>query len=113
MAEYALQFVGNPYVWGECSLTEGADSPGFTKSVFGHFGMELPHDSGKQNDLGTDVSSLEEALPGDLVFYDTPAHVAIYIGKGMVVHALPQKGICVSEVDYDEVVNIRRIVNGE
>ncbi|MGN0426122.1 MAG: C40 family peptidase [Acetatifactor sp.] len=112
-AEYALQFVGNPYAWGESSLTEGADCSGFTKSVFEHFGVEIPHDSTKQKDLGTEVSALEEAVPGDLVFYDTPAHVAIYIGNGMVVHALPQNGICVSDVNFDEVISIRRIVNAE
>ncbi len=110
VAEYALQFVGNPYAWGESSLTEGTDSSGFTKSVFEHFGVELPHDSKMQDDLGVNVSTLEEAVPGDLIFYDTPAHVAIFIGKGMVVHALPQEGICISDVNFDEIISIRRII---
>ncbi len=110
VAEYALQFVGNPYAWGESSLTEGTDSSGFTKSVFEHFGVELPHDSKMQDDLGVNVSALEEAVPGDLIFYDTPAHVAIFIGKGRVVHALPQEGICISDVNFDEIISIRRII---
>lgn len=110
VAEYALQFVGNPYAWGESSLTEGTDSSGFTKSVFEHFGVELPHNSTEQNDFGIEISLLEDAVPGDLVFYDTPAHVAIYIGDEKVVHALPQHGICISDVKFDEIVSIRRIM---
>ncbi len=109
-AEYALQFVGNPYSWGDDSLTEGTDSSGFTKSVYGHFGISLPHNSGRQRELGTKVESLENAKPGDLIFYETPAHVAIYIGDGMVVHAMPEIGICISEVDFDDVSEIRRIM---
>lgn len=110
IAKYAIQFVGNPYEWGACSLTEGTDCSGFTKSVFGHFGIELPHDSEKQKNMGTEVASLENAFPGDLVFYDTPAHVAVYIGDRKVVHAMPQDEICISDVDFDEVVIIRRII---
>lgn len=113
VAEYALQFVGNPYVWGDDSLTEGTDSSGFTKSVYENFGISLPHDSGKQNELGTEIEALEKALPGDLIFYDTPSHVAIYIGEGLIVHAVPQYGICVSEADFDEVLSIRRILDTE
>lgn len=113
VAKFALQFVGNPYAWGESSLTEGTDCSGFTKSVFEYFGIELPHDSIKQKDIGIEISTLEYAMPGDLVFYDTPLHVAIYIGNGMVVHALPQNGICVSDVTFDEVSNIIRIVDVE
>lgn len=109
VAEYALQFVGNPYAWGESSLTEGTDSSGFTKSVFEHFGIELPHNSKEQNDFGMEIGSLEDAMPGDLVFYDTPAHVAIYIGDEKVVHAWPQDGICVSDVNFDEIVQIKRL----
>lgn len=113
VAEYALQFVGNPYVWGSDSLTEGADSAGFTKSIYEHFGICLPHDSRKQCDLGTEVKTLEEVMVGDLVFYDTPSHVAIYIGDGLIVHSMPQDGICVSKVDFDEILSIRRLLDIE
>lgn len=113
VAEYALQFVGNPYAWGSDSLTEGTDSSGFTKSVYEHFEITLPHDSRKQCELGTEVNTLEEATVGDLVFYDTPSHVAIYIGDGLIVHSMPQDGICVSEVDFDEILSIRRMLDIE
>ncbi len=113
VAAYALQFVGNPYAWGSDSLTEGTDSSGFIKSVYEHFGISLPHDSRKQEELGTEVEALENAISGDLVFYDTPSHVAIYVGDGLIVHAMPQEGICVSEVDFDDIVSIRRILNME
>lgn len=113
VAEYALQFVGNPYAWGSDSLTEGTDSSGFTKSVYAYFGISLPHNSKEQNEFGTEVETLDTTLPGDLVFYDTPSHVAIYIGDGMVVHSMPQSGICVSEVDFDEIISIKRILNAE
>lgn len=112
-AAYALQFVGNPYVWGENSLTEGTDSSGFTESVYAHFGISLPHDSRSQREAGTKVGALEEAVPGDLVFYETPAHVALYIGDGLIVHAMPEMGICISEADFDTVSEIRRVVNGD
>jgi len=110
-AEYALQFVGNPYAWGGDSLTDGTDSSGFTKSVYEHFEISLPHNTGEQRKLGTEVEDIENAEPGDLIFYDTPVHVAIYIGDGLVVHAMPQEGICVSEADFDEIAGIRRIFN--
>ena len=111
VVEYALQFVGNPYAWGCDSLTEGTDSSGFTKSVYEHFGISLEHDSRKQMDAGIEVDSINNAKAGDLVFYDTPAHVAIYVGDGLVVHAMTQEGICVSEVDLDEVTGVRRILD--
>ena len=113
VAEYALQFVGNPYMWGGESLTEGTDSSGFTKSIYEHFGFSLPHDAREQCAFGTEVDTVEDAIPGDLVFYDTPSHVAIYIGDGMIVHSMSQDGICVSEVDFDEIISIRRILNVE
>lgn len=109
-AEYALQFVGNPYVWGEESLTEGTDSSGFTKSVYAHFGVSLPHSATAQRAMGTKVETLENAEPGDLIFYETPAHAAIYLGDGIVVHAMPETGICISEADFDEIEEIRRIM---
>ncbi len=110
-AEYALQFVGNPYAWGDDSLTEGTDSSGFTKSVYEHFEISLPHDSDGQRELGTKVETLENARPGDLIFYETPDHVAIYIGDGFIVHAMPRIGICTSEADFDDISEIRRIMN--
>ncbi len=109
-AEYALQFVGNPYVWGEDSLTEGTDSSGFSKSVYAHFDISLPHSSSGQRTSGMKVETIENAEPGDLVFYETPAHVAIYIGDGLIVHAMPEMGICISEADFDEIAEIRRVV---
>ena len=111
-AEYALQFVGNPYAWGEESLTQGTDSSGFTKSVYAHFGVSLPHDTTGQREIGTEVEMVESAQPGDLIFYETPAHAAIYLGEGMVVHAMPEMGVCISEADFDEIAEIRRIVDG-
>ena len=110
IAEYALAFVGNPYAWGETSLTNGADSSGFVQSVYANFQIDLPRSTDKQRKEGTKVESLSEAKPGDLIFYDGPAHVAIYLGEGKVVHAMPQDGICVSDADFDEIAGIRRIV---
>ena len=111
-AEYALQFVGNPYAWGEESLTQGTDSSGFTKSVYAHFGVSLPHNTTGQREIGTEVETLDSAQPGDLIFYETPAHAAIYLGEGMVVHAMPEMGVCISEADFDEISEIRRFVDG-
>lgn len=111
IASYALQFVGNPYAWGGDSLTDGTDSSGFTKSVYEYFEIDLPHSSNKQRESGTEVDTLENAKPGDLIFYETPAHVAIYIGDGMIVHAAPQIGICISEADFDDISEIRRIMH--
>lgn len=110
VVEYALQFVGNPYTWGGDNLTEGTDSSGFAKSVYAYFGVSLPHSSVEQLKFGVEIDELTSAQPGDLLFYETPAHVAIYIGKRKVVHAMPQKGICVSEADFDEIKRIRRII---
>lgn len=109
IVEYAIQFVGNSYVWGGDSLTEGTDSSGFTKSVYAYFNVNLPHSSAEQRKLGEQIDALANALPGDLVFYETPAHVAIYMGNNKVIHAMSQIGICVSEVDFDEIVEIRRV----
>ncbi len=108
-AEYALTFVGNPYVWGGESLTEGCDSSGFTKGVYEHFGVSLPHAASEQRDYGEEVEGPDAARPGDLFFYDEPSHVAVYIGDNKIVHADTQYGICVSEADYDEIAAIRRI----
>jgi cell wall-associated NlpC family hydrolase len=108
-AEYALSFVGNPYLWGGSSLTEGTDSSGFAMSIYENFDISLPHSTKGQREQGTQVEDLTQALPGDLLFYESPSHVAVYIGNGKIVHAHPTLGICVSEADFDQIVMIRRI----
>lgn len=108
VAEYALQFVGNPYVYGGTSLTEGADCSGFVMSVYENFGVSLPHSSAADRNQGYAVGSLEEAQPGDLICYS--GHVALYIGDNQIVHASTAKtGIIVSRADYKKILAIRRI----
>lgn len=108
VAEYALQFVGNPYVYGGTSLTEGADCSGFVMSVYANFGVSLPHSSSADRKQGSAVEGLENAQPGDLICYS--GHVALYIGDGQIVHASTKKtGIIVSRADYKKILAIRRI----
>lgn len=108
VAEYALQFVGNPYVWGGTSLTNGADCSGFVMSVYANFGVSLPHSSKADRTQGYAVEGLENAQPGDLICYS--GHVALYIGNGQIVHAAnAKKGIIVSNADYKKILAIRRI----
>jgi len=108
VAKYAIQFIGNPYVWGGESLTEGADCSGFVMKVYEHFGVELPHSSAADRHQGYPVKGLENALPGDLICYS--GHVALYIGDGQIVHAASTKsGIIVSKADYRQILAIRRI----
>ena len=113
LCQYAKQFIGNPYVWGGTSLTNGADCSGFTLSVFKKYGIKLPHYSVSQSQMGTKVS-LSEAKAGDLVFYakgNTVNHVAIYLGNGQVVHASsPRTGIKISNVGYRTIHSIRNII---
>lgn len=103
LCQYAKQFLGNPYVWGGTSLTNGADCSGFVLSVFGKYGVSLPHSSRAQANMGTSISAAE-LQPGDLVFYakgGTINHVAIYIGNGQVIHASsPKTGIKISNYNY-------------
>ena len=112
---YALQFVGNPYVYGGSSLTNGTDCSGFTMAVYAHFGYGLPHSSGSQSGCGYAVS-LDSLQPGDLLFYTNDGgsgigHVALYIGGGQIVHAsTPATGIKVSSAFYRTPVAARRIV---
>ena len=110
LVQYAKQFIGNPYVWGGTSLTNGADCSGFTMSVYKKYGISLPHHSGSQAQLGRKVT-LAEAQPGDLVFYAKNGsinHVAIYIGGGQVVHASNERtGIKISSVNYRTPATIR------
>lgn len=108
VAEYALQFVGNPYVYGGTSLTKGADCSGFVMSVYANFGVKLPHSSASDRTQGYAVDGLENAQPGDLICYS--GHVALYIGDGQIVHASNKKvGIIVSKADYRTILAIRRI----
>lgn len=111
---YALQFVGNPYVYGGSSLTNGTDCSGFTMSVYAKFGYSLPHQSASQSGCGTRVS-LDSLLPGDLLFYSNGGsgigHVALYIGGGQVVHAsTPSTGIKISSANYRTPICAVRIV---
>lgn len=110
VAEYAVQFVGNSYEWGGTSLTKGADCSGFVKSVYEHFDISLPHSAVEDREQGLDIENLENAEPGDLICYDNPSHVAIYIGAGKIVHSYPEIGVCISEAEYDKIVAIRRIL---
>ena len=108
VASYALQFVGNPYVYGGTSLTNGTDCSGFTMSVYRNFGVSLPHSSGAQRAVGYGVGSLAEAQPGDLICYS--GHVGLYIGGGQIVHASTARtGIKVSNAGYRNILAIRRI----
>ncbi len=113
LCQYAKQFIGNPYVWGGTSLTNGADCSGFVLSVFKKYGVTLPHHSGSQAEYGTYVS-MNDIQAGDLVFYGygkTINHVAIYIGNGQVVHASsPSTGIKISSVYYRTPITQRSIL---
>lgn len=108
VADYALQFVGNPYVYGGTSLTNGADCSGFVMSVYANFGVSLPHSSSADRNVGSAVNGLENAQPGDLVCYS--GHVALYIGNGQIVHASTSRtGIIVSNANYRTPLSVRRI----
>lgn len=111
IVNYALQFVGNPYVWGGTSLTGGADCSGFALAVYADFGYQLPRTSRAQAEGGVNV--LEgEMQAGDLVFYSSGGsinHVAIYMGDGQVVHASNEEnGIMVSDVNYRTITKVVR-----
>ncbi len=109
VAQFALQFVGNPYVYGGTSLTNGADCSGFVMSVYKNFGVSLPHSSAADRSVGASVNGLENAQPGDVVCYS--GHVGIYIGNGQIVHASTSKtGIIVSNASYRSILSIRRII---
>ena len=114
IVNYALQFVGNPYVWGGTSLTKGADCSGFTMSVMAKFGVSLPHYSGSQAKMGKAVTS-GNMRPGDLIFCAGSGgqvnHVAMYIGNGQIVHAASRKsGIKISTWNYRTPVAIRNVL---
>lgn len=106
IAQYALQFVGNPYVAGGTSLTNGADCSGFTQSVFRNFGISLPRTSSAQRSAGREVS-YAEAQAGDLICYS--GHVAIYLGGGRIVHASTERtGIKTGNATYRAILSVRR-----
>lgn len=111
---FALQYVGNRYVWGGTSLTKGVDCSGFTMQVYKQFGYSLPHYSGAQAKCGKSIK-LAEAQPGDLVFYGrgkSIGHVAIYMGNGQIVHASNKReGIKVSSVYYRNILKVVRILD--
>ncbi len=106
--DYATQFVGNPYVWGGSSLTNGTDCSGFVMSVYDNFGVSLPHSSSALRSQGYDVGGLSNAQPGDIVCYS--GHVGLYVGNGQIVHASTSKtGIIVSSATYRNILSVRRI----
>lgn len=108
VVKFAMQFVGNPYVCGGTSLTNGADCSGFVMSVYNNFGVSLPHSSAADRNVGAAVNGIENAQPGDIVCYS--GHVGIYAGNGQLVHASTSKtGIIVSSATYRPILSIRRI----
>lgn len=115
IANFALQYVGYPYVYGGTSLTNGADCSGFVMTVYKNFGYSLPRTADDQSLAGVEVSR-ENIQPGDLIFYDygtgVVQHVAIYTGNGQMVHAANTRlGIISGNAFYSSVISIRRIVN--
>ena len=108
IADYGLSFLGNPYVWGGTSLTNGADCSGFVQSVYKHFGITLPRTSAEQRSAGVEVA-FSDAEPGDLICY--AGHIGIYIGDGQIVHASNSRnGIITSYAAYRTILSVRRII---
>ena len=108
VANYALQFNGNPYVYGGSDPVHGADCSGFVMAIYKHFGVSLPHSANADRKMGYAVNSLAEAEPGDLVCYS--GHVGLYIGSGQIIHASSTKtGIKISDANYRAPLAIRRI----
>lgn len=106
--DFACQFIGNPYVWGGTSLTDGADCSGFVQSVYANFGISLPRTTWDMENVGYAVS-YEQALPGDLVLYD--GHVGLYMGDGTIVNAMNEvDGIGICSATYAPIITIRRVL---
>jgi hypothetical protein len=116
LVDYAMSFLGNPYVWGGESLENGVDCSGFIKMVYAHYGISLPHSSYSLRNSGECVTDgrYEESLtqPGDIICYE--GHVALYIGDGKIIHAANKHdGIKISNADYrSDIVCVRRIQMG-
>lgn len=108
VVEYACQYIGNPYVWGGTSLTEGADCSGFVQSVFAHFGVSLPRTTWDMESSGTEVS-YDQAVAGDIILYD--GHVGIYMGDGQIVNAInDEMGIGILPATFTNIVTVRRLL---
>lgn len=106
--DFACQFIGNPYVWGGTSLTNGADCSGFVQSVYANFGISLPRTTWDMVNVG-DAVSYDQALPGDIVLYD--GHVGLYMGDGNIVNAMNEaQGIGICNANYAPIVTIRRVL---
>ena len=112
VANFAMQFVGNPYVAGGTSLTNGADCSGFVQAVYSNFGVSLPRTTSEQAAVGNPVS-VEDIMPGDIVSYGyggSVTHSALYAGDGMIVHAsTPSLGIRMDNMYIMPIVTIRRV----
>ena len=114
LVDYALQFVGNPYLYGGSDLYNGTDCSGFTMKIFEAYGYSLPHSAESQSYMGSYVS-LDNLQPGDLIFYGYDGyicHVAIYIGNGQIVHAATSyEGITTASYQIMPIITARRILN--
>ena len=113
IVQFAKQFLGNPYVWGGTSLTNGTDCSGFTMGIYRNYGIYLPHSSRAQANCGRRIST-SELKPGDLIFYGSGSsinHVAMYIGGGQVIHASSKKtGIKISNAFYRNPICATRLL---
>ena len=108
IVDFACQFIGNPYVWGGTSITNGADCSGFVQSVFAHFGVSLPRTTWDMEHVGTPVS-YDQAIPGDIILYS--GHVGIYMGNGQIVNAINSaRGIGILPATYSSIVTVRRLI---
>lgn len=108
VVDYACQFLGNPYVWGGTSLTNGADCSGFVQSVYANFGVSLPRVTWDMENAGVGVS-YDQAIPGDIILYD--GHVGIYMGNGQIVNAIDEAhGIGITSATYTNIITVRRLL---
>lgn len=106
--DYASQFLGNPYVWGGTSLTEGCDCSGYVQSVYANFGVALPRTTWDMEYVGYEVS-YEEAQPGDLFLYE--GHIGLYMGDGTIINAIDEaNGIGITNANYTTIKTIRRVL---